>query len=300
MAGLHTQFADDDSSPAAKRFDLLALRVQLAHLTADTTYDGLREKVQEVASALLDPSLNNITAIRQRHAFIEDVAGDAWWEDVTVPMLETLRRRLRGLVKAIPSKGTQNPLYTDFRDELGEVIDVEMTVLPGAGKGMARFESKVRTYLRSHEDVLAVQKLLRNKQITSTDLGELEQIFLDNGFGTLEDIEHAATTHGGLGLFLRSLIGLDAAAATAAFDEFHTGRTLTANQLHFLTLLIDYITKNGVIDVGALYEPPFKSVAPTGPEDIFSEDDVDRIVAIVKNIRTTALPDRADQAAANA
>ncbi|MFQ6229797.1 hypothetical protein [Nocardia sp. NPDC002869] len=56
--------------------------------------------------------------------------------------------------------------------------------------------------------------------------------------GAAEDIEHAATTHGGLGLFLRSLTGLDVAAATAAFDEFHTGRTLTANQLHFLKLLI--------------------------------------------------------------
>lgn len=293
LAGLPTQFADDDSGPAAKRFDLLAYRLQLAHLAGDPAYDKHREKVQEVANALLDPSLNSITAIRQRHAFLEDVAGDAWWEDVTLPMLETLRRRLRGLVRAIPPKDAQNPLYTDFRDELGDVIDIEMTVLPGGGKGMARFESKVRTYLRSHENELAVQKLLRNKQITSADLGELERIFLDNGFGTADDIEHAAEKHGGLGLFLRSLSGLDATAATAAFDEFHAGRTLTANQLHFLKLLIDYITKNGVIEVGALYEPPFKSVAPAGPEDIFSEEDVDRIVAVVENIRTTALPEQA-------
>ncbi|PPJ35218.1 restriction endonuclease subunit R [Nocardia nova] len=299
LAGLPTQFRDDDPSPAAKRFDLLALRLQLAHLTADTGYDGLREKVQETAQALLDPDLNNITAIRQRHEFIEDVAGDAWWEDVTLAMLETMRRRLRGLVKAIPSKGTQNPLYTDFRDQLGDIDDVEMTVLAGGGKGMARFESKVRTYLRSHEDVLAVQKLLRNKQITSTDLSELEQIFIDSGFGTAEDIEHAASTYGGLGLFLRTLTGLDTTAATAAFEEFHAGRTLSANQLHFLKLLITYITKNGVIEVGALYEPPFNSVAPTGPEDIFSEDDVDRIVAVVKNIRTTAVPNTAESAAAS-
>ncbi|MGW0007337.1 DEAD/DEAH box helicase family protein [Nocardia grenadensis] len=299
LAGLPTQFTDDDTGPAAKRFDLITLRLQLALLTDDITFDPLREKVQETATALLDPALNNITAIRQRHAFIEDVAGDAWWEDVTLPMLETLRRRLRGLVKAIPSKGAQNPLYTDFRDELGEISDIELAVLPGGGKGMARFESKVRTYLRSHENTLAVQKLLRNKQITSTDLAELQQIFLDNGFGTVEDIEHAATSHGGLGLFLRSLSGLDATAATAAFDEFHTGRTLTANQLHFLKLLIDYITKNGVIEVGALYEPPFKTVAPMGPEDIFPEEDVDRIVAVVESIRTTALADRAEQTAAS-
>ncbi|WP_406282914.1 hypothetical protein OH799_35415 [Nocardia sp. NBC_00881] len=88
--------------------------------------------------------------------------------------------------------------------------------------------------------------------------------------------------------------------ATAAFDEFHTGRTLTVSQLHFLNLLTDYVRKNGVIEVGALYEPPFKSVAPTGPEDIFSEEDVDRIVAVVRNIRTTSLADQqAEQTAAH-
>ncbi|WP_244892064.1 type I restriction-modification enzyme R subunit C-terminal domain-containing protein [Nocardia beijingensis] len=146
---------------------------------------------------------------------------------------------------------------------------------------------------------VTIAKLLRNKQITSADLSELEKIFLDNGFGTAEDIEHAAATHGGLGLFLRSLTGLDATAAAAAFDEFHTGRNLTASQLHFLNLLTEYIRKNGVIEVGALYEQPFKGVAPTGPEDIFSEEDVDRIVEVVKNIRTTALPLRAEQTAAH-
>lgn len=55
-----------------------------------------------------------------------------------------------------------------------------------------------------------------------------------------------------------------------------------------------------MIEVGALYEPPFKSVAPTGPEDIFSEEDVDRIVAVVRNIRTTSLADQqAEQTAAH-
>ena len=32
---------------------------------------------------------------------IEDVAGDEWWQDVTVPMLESARKRLRGLIKLI-------------------------------------------------------------------------------------------------------------------------------------------------------------------------------------------------------
>jgi type I restriction enzyme R subunit len=290
LASLPTEHKDNENSPQAKRFEYLALRLQLAHLTADPKYTKLREQVQEIASALLDPTLQSITAIRQRYDFIEDVAGDAWWEDATLPMLETMRRRLRGLVKNIQPKGRQNPLYTDFEDELGDVTITEIKGLPGSGKGMARFQSKVRTYLRSYEDQLAVQKILRNKQITSADLAELEQVFLDNGFGTEADIEQAKTEHGGLGLFLRSLTGLDREAASEAFDQFQAGKNLTASQLHFLNLPIDVIAANGLIDVGALWQPPFRSLAPTGPEHLFSGDEVDSMVAIVKNIRTAAVP----------
>ncbi|MVU82306.1 DUF4145 domain-containing protein [Nocardia sp. ET3-3] len=290
LAALPTEYKENENSPQAKRFDYLALRLQLAVLTADPKFTKLREQVQEIASQLHDPTLQSITAIKQRYDFIEDVAGDAWWEDVTLPMLETMRRRLRGLVKNIQPKGKQNPLYTDFEDELGDITVTEVKGLPGSGKGMARFQSKVRTYLRSHEDQLAVQKILRNKQITTADLTELEKIFLDNGFGTDADIEHAKSEHGGLGLFLRSLTGLDREAAAEAFDQFQAGKNLTANQLHFLDLLIDVIAQNGLVEVKALWKPPFLSLAPKGPEDLFTEDEVNGMVAVLRNLRTTAVP----------
>ncbi|NKY89782.1 DEAD/DEAH box helicase family protein [Nocardia veterana] len=297
LAALPTEYKDNDHTPQAKRFDYLTVRLQLAHLTADPQYVKLKEQVQEIASALLDPVLQTIAAIRQRYEFIEDVAGESWWEDVTLPMLETMRRRLRGLVKNIEAKGPRNPLFTDFTDELDldAIAITEIKGLPGSGKGMARFQSKVRTYLRSHEDELAVQKILRNKQITTADLSELEKIFLDNGFGTEADIEQAKAEHGGLGLFLRGLTGLDRETAAAAFDEFQAGKNLTANQLHFLNLLIDVIAENGIVDVGALWKPPFRSLAPTGPEALFSTDEVHAMVSVLKTLRTTAIPSDAEE-----
>ncbi|MFR9752275.1 DEAD/DEAH box helicase family protein [Nocardia sp. 004] len=291
LVSLPSQYQDRENSPAAKRFDYLILRLQLAVLTADPVYARLREQVQEIAAGLLAPTLQNITAIRQQYDFIEDVSGEAWWEDVTLPMLETLRRRLRGLVKNLPPRTQQIPLYTDFADELGDIKITEVKALAGSGMGMARFESKVRTYLRNHEDQLAVQKILRNKQITSTDLEELEQIFLENGFGTEEDIEHAKSQHGGLGLFLRSLAGLNPEAVSAAFAEFLIGKNLTATQLHFLDMLTDSVARNGLIDVGELYEQPFRSLAPEGPEQLFSDEQVDRMVTVLNSIRTTAIPE---------
>ncbi|CAM4506492.1 DEAD/DEAH box helicase family protein [Nocardia ninae] len=290
ISGLPTEFKEPENSPEAKRFDYLVLRLQLAMLTAEPGFAKLREQVQEIASYLLDPTLQSLAAIKAQYELIEDVAGDSWWEDVTLPMLETMRRRLRGLVKSIRPKGGQNPLYTDFEDELGEIIVTEIKGVHGGGKGMARFESKVRTYLRSHEDLVAVQKILRNRAITSEDLEQLKGIFLANRFGTEAEIEEAKQQHGGLGLFLRKLTGLEREAASEAFDEFQSGKNLSANQLHFLNMLVEVVARNGIVEVKDLWKQPFRALAPTGPEELFTSDEVADLVAIVKNFRTTAVP----------
>ncbi|WP_055477913.1 DEAD/DEAH box helicase family protein [Sphaerimonospora mesophila] len=289
LAGLPTEFRDDDNSQEAKRFDLLSLRLQLALIRADADYPKLRTQVQEIASALLDPTTLTIPNVRRQQEFLEDLTTDQWWEDVTLPMLENMRKRLRGLVKLIP-RVKRGIVYTDFEDELG---DLSVTQINGVSLGTdkSRFEAKVRTYLRSHENELVIQKIQRNRQITSADLDQLELIFLRNGFGTGDDIERAKSEHGGLGLFLRGLTGLDRAAAAKAFDRFQSGRNLTANQLHFVTLVIDFLTRNGFMEVDVLYESPFTSVAPGGPETIFSDPDVDALVEVLATVQATAVPE---------
>jgi type I site-specific restriction endonuclease len=61
---------------------------------------------------------------------------------------------------------------------------------------------------------------------------------------------------GGLGLFVRSLIGLDRAAAKRAFDGFIQGRNLTAHQLEFLDMMIEHLTARGAMDPQLLCESP--------------------------------------------
>ncbi|EQD37873.1 type III restriction protein res subunit, partial [mine drainage metagenome] len=56
--------------------------------------------------------------VRDQMVLIQDVQSDAWWQDVTVPMLEGMRRRLRDLIKLI-EKQKRRPIYTDFEDEMG-------------------------------------------------------------------------------------------------------------------------------------------------------------------------------------
>ncbi len=89
---------DDDED--AKRFDLLILRSSSPSSTATPVLaERLREQVQDIAAALLGQT--TIPAVAAQQLLLDEVAGDEWWVDVTLPMLELARRRIRGLVRFI-------------------------------------------------------------------------------------------------------------------------------------------------------------------------------------------------------
>ncbi|MFC3891409.1 DEAD/DEAH box helicase family protein [Lentzea rhizosphaerae] len=286
LAGLPTTFREDDTSEEAKRFDLLALRLQLALINAEPGYARLQARVREIASALLDQL--TIPAVRAQQELLDELAGDHWWQDVTLPMLETMRRRIRSLVKLI-EKNKRNPVYTDFEDELGDLSAASLRGME-IGADLTRFEQKLRIYLRTHENQLAVQKIRRNRQITATDLDELERIFIESGIGTEAEIDQVKANSGGLGVFLRSITGLDREAAAAAFSKFQEGKTFTSAQLRFVNQLIDYLAHNGSITVDVFYRSPFNSIAPGGPEDIFVEVDIEAMIHTIHAVNSTAIP----------
>ncbi|HEY3717417.1 MAG TPA: hypothetical protein VGL39_23070 [Jatrophihabitantaceae bacterium] len=45
------------------------------------------------------------------------------------------------------------------------------------------------------------------------------------------------------------------------------------------------------MDVGRLYEAPFTDHAPAGPESLFSGVDIDALVAVLDQVRSSAAPD---------
>ncbi len=79
----------------------------------------------------------NIPMVRAQLPLIADVQADGeWWQDVTLAMLEDVRRKLRSLVRLITTGATATLLYTDFTDELGDehVVDI-LGVTPTTAHG---------------------------------------------------------------------------------------------------------------------------------------------------------------------
>jgi type I restriction enzyme R subunit len=215
------------------------------------------------------------------------VQTDEWWQDVTVPMLEGMRRRLRDLIKLI-EKQKRKPIYTDFEDEMGGEMAVK---LPGFGQGTdyAKFRAKAQAFLRAHQNHIAIHKLRMNKALTAADLFELQRMLAESGVGAAEDIRRAAEESQGLGIFVRSLVGLDRQAAKEALAGFVNGKTLSANQIEFVNLIVNHLTEHGVMEAATLYESPFTDLTPRGPDGLFASSEVDALLAAIERVRQTAI-----------
>lgn len=282
LSGLPSGVRDPDVE--AKRFDLLILRGQLAQLEGDAVAaERVREVVQSIATSLL--AKHSIPSVAQQITLIEDVASDEWWVEVTLPMLELVRLRLRGLVRLI-EKTTRNPVYTDITDRL---LDPREISLPGTTPGMdpERFRKKILAHLKEHEDHVALQRLRRNRQLTTDDLTALEAMLIAAG---ADPDQLGQASKAGLGLFLRGLVGLDREAAMEAFSAYLDENEFDVNQIRFITVIIDELTANGVVEPGRLFESPYTDHAPTGPDYLFPDADVDAIVEILHTVKAHAQP----------
>ena len=276
IAGLPSAVTDDDL--LAKQFDLLVFRAELALLRVDPGFRSLRNRIMEIASLL--EGLANIPMVSAEMALILEIQTDEFWQDVTLPMLETVRRRLRALVKLIEYK--KRPIvYSDFEDRTGTAADIIVRGL-SVGTDMDAFRRKARLFLKPHENHISIIKVKRNEPLTPSDLAELERIFVEAG---VDDASLAAIcADGGIPRFVRSLVGLDREAAKRAFSEFFQRRQLTADQIEFLDLVIDHLTARGVMDPKLLYETPFTDFDSKGVDGVFEHPDVLRLVKILRDV----------------
>jgi type I restriction enzyme R subunit len=282
VAGLPSEMPGEPEE--AKRFDLLMLNLQLALLHADPGFVRLRDRVKDVAGMLEE--ISGIPMVAQQLALIHEVQTDAWWEDVTLPMLEKVRRRLRELVGLI-EKRRRTPIYTDFEDEMGAEVDV---ALPGVAMGgFEKFRAKARAFLHAHADHVAIRKLHLDHPLTPTDLGELERVLAESGIGSPEDVQRAKEESEGLGLFVRSLVGLDREAAKEALGVFLQGKTLKANQIEFVNLVIDHLTARGFMPLERLYDSPFTDLNPQGIDGVFPAEQADELIEVLKAVRQRAV-----------
>lgn len=245
-----------------------------------TAFTKLRDQVRDLCHQLeLNP---NVPMLKPKLSLIADMQDETWWTDVTPPMIEQIRYELRDLVKFVDFK-EQRIIYNDFADELGEVTETDIPIKQ-TGFSSYQYRKKVEAYIREQENHIAIAKLKRNIPLTDADLTDLEELlYKAEAIESRERFQEVYGANLSLKVFIRQLVGLGRNAAKTSFARFLEGSNLNSNQIRFVETIIDYLTQNGVMDAGLLYEPPFTDLHYEGLDGVFPPDDADKIIAIVRS-----------------
>ena len=283
IAGLPSE--QEPENIEAKLFDLTCLKLQIGTLRPDTRFRAYQQQIMSIAANLEEKE--TIPMVKKQMALIQQVQSEEFWENITIQILENVRKKLRDLVQFV-DKRQREPVYSVLQDEIGEEEIVELDNFQ-TGINLAQYKKKVEQYIRSNENHLSIHKLKFNEPLTQSDLEELERFLFETGEAqSKEQLEEAFGEQESLPLFIRSFVGLDQSAAKEAFGNFLTRNNLNTSQMAFVDLIINYLTQKGYVDPAQLYEEPFTGLHFEGLDGVFPDAHADEIISILESIQRNA------------
>ena len=162
-----------------------------------------------------------------------------------------IRENIRDLIKYIPIAHIK--YETNFDDE---ILSTEWKEAELENDDLKNYKAKAEFYVRQHQDNRAIAKLKSNTPLTEDDIVELQRI-LWSEVGSKADYEREIGSMP-LGEFVRGIVGMDMAAAKAAFAAYLDSTQLDSRQIYFVNQIVEYIVHNGLMkDMSVLREPPF-------------------------------------------
>jgi type I restriction enzyme, R subunit len=270
VAGLPSEIEAEEIE--SRLFDLMALRMQLATAEHDASgFEKDRKKAVELAMLLEDKSA--IPAVKAQLGYLQAMQETEFWVGIDIAGLEEMRLRLRELVPLL-DKTKRHIVFTDFTDEITGVKEDGIVDIPRMTG--VEYQRKVEQYLQSHLNNIVIQRLRMNRPLSASDLQELEKMLIKIGEADGEELLKgmlAQSKAPSLPHFVRGLVGMDRAAAQAAFSKLLSNHSLTPQQIRFVEMIIEQLTARGVIELGALYEAPFTGLHAGGPDALFAGKD---------------------------
>lgn len=265
----------------AKRFDLVMYAIQLAYLQGTNPTRGIKSIITTCERL---SKLGTIPEIKEKKAIIERVMEVEFWENTNIFEIDAVRQALRELIRYL-EKETQQIYYTKFNDMI--IAETKGSSIYNVND-LKNYKKKVEYYLKEYKDEMAIYKLRNNKKLTKDDISYLEDVMF-NKLGTQADYEKE---FGDIPIskLVRKITGLDRKAAMEEFSEFLNNKNLNSSQIHFISLIVDYVVKNGLIDDNrVLTEDPFRTVGNI--IELFRDDIAVRtkLLGKIKEIKENAL-----------
>ncbi len=279
------QWADIRGQVEAYRFDLLITVFQIELIKKSGCFDDFKAQVLDQISRLQ----MHLNPVRDKADVIRMVKSLEFWASVTVQELEKVRKELRGIMKyaAKTTYDPPQPKFIDIHDGQEEYqrlpTRLKFSDMPGYRKQVQA------ALLKIFDENPTLQKIKAGEPVSGADLKALTSLVLTQNPDVDQEIlrEFFEATAGPLDFAIRSIIGMDAQAVNSRFADFITAHPkLTANQVSFLNLLKNHISRYGVIEIEDLYEPPFTTIHSEGLDGVFTDESmVDELLGVVASFR---------------
>ncbi len=281
LSSLPTAIVDNDEN--AKRFDSLVFQASLGILEG-APRSGVQNRIQALCAGL--ERKRNVGQIKQNLTLIQAVQTPEFWANAGASNLEEVRLRLRGLMTLIDAQERAARLETDFEDQFGTPEALALNALD-VNIDREAYHKKVEAFIHAHLKHPVIQKLRLAQPLTQTDLRSLEEfLFNARELESRATFEWAYGSQNNLGRFIRSLVGLDRAAAKSAFGTYLDGKTFSSDQILFVNFIIDALTHNGTMSQQALFEAPFTDIHTQGINGLFNPDQVQALLATLNQLNT--------------
>lgn len=267
----------------ARRFDLMMIKLQLSTIMISLSKKKYEEALIDIAEGL--STKYTIPVVLRSKALIESIKRPGFYKGISQKKLDEIREELRELIQYLEAS-SKVIIYSDIQDSEISLKLNEPLLVSNYGN---TYRKRVESYIRENKFQLTISKLSTNLPITLEELKLLEDLLFDgNERGTREDFikEYGQEP---LGIFIRSIIGLDIKAAQEAFADFINRGNLRADQMTFIQNIISYLTKNGVIEPSMLFESPFTDINDQGLIGIFDDGDAHKVINIIKKIKGNAM-----------
>ena len=245
----------DGSEQLARRFDFIALQVELSLINPEVNGAKAQNKVVGIGQALEKKA--SIKQVMDKMDTIKMVQTPIFWENVSIERMEFVRKELRDLVQFLIGDGKS--FTVDISDVITDEGETNLIIT------QMSYKQKVMDYLTENTDNPVLQKIQKMEQLSEMDIRELERIFWQE-LGTKEDYERTYLRQdryklygGNIAAFIRTIVGLDMHAALDKFVDLIQGEHLTSMQEEYLRNIVRYVCENGDIERTTMQNDPFRT-----------------------------------------
>ena len=246
-------FLSEDSDECAKRFDNLVYGVQIGRMRVKNT-----KRQTSLLSELIEnlKKLGTIPQIVEKKELIMFASYEEYWQKADFFEIERARKELRDLIKFIDNP-PRKLWVTDIEDTLTITETNEEPKITSTGD-YTNYKKKVTKFLNGNLDNLIIYKIKHNQKLNEMEKKDLERIMFEELGNNSEFVQ--AFGNKNVIQVVRNIVGLDSETANSIFSKYINDNRLNSKQIQFVKMLIDYVIKNGTINLQILTEDPFSSL----------------------------------------